>query len=193
MANRIIKAWKYYVSQSIIKSKYQTKSWRQLQSWYKNGKSNECEKYQIRTLSLLTNHTFHKTNMRLNIFTYEMINKNAINNSADGYELTETFDSIILVNRKKLYFNFKFVCDSGGAQTRSLREVYHFIHAQCEYLLKSNKTNEYFINVLDGDCSYKARNKFNYLLNKDCYSSIKKYVFIGDSFELFSKKKDWLM
>ena len=30
-----------------ISSYYQTKNWRKNRDWYKNGKSNECEKYQI--------------------------------------------------------------------------------------------------------------------------------------------------
>ena len=31
----------------IPSSFYQTKDWRKNRKWYKNGKSNECEKYQI--------------------------------------------------------------------------------------------------------------------------------------------------
>lgn len=50
----------------------------------------------------------------------------------------------------KIYFNLKFVCDSGGAQTRTLREVYHFIESQMRYLINSNTDNVYFINILDG-------------------------------------------
>ena len=33
-----------------------------------------------------------------------------------------------------MYINFKMICDRGGSQTRSLREVYHFITTQLNYL-----------------------------------------------------------
>ena len=46
------------------------------------------------------------------------------------------------------------VCESGGAQTRSLREVFIFIRTQLNLLLKlKNKNNyliTYFIKVLTG-------------------------------------------
>ena len=103
----------------------------------------------------------------------------------NGFELTEDFDGIIknLPNMNEYYFNLKMVCDSGGAQTRTMREVYHFIYNMLEYLLKYNIKNQYFINILDGDCSYKYMRKFNYLLNKPEYSEIKKNVFIGDMYD----------
>jgi hypothetical protein len=46
----------------------------------------------------------------------------------DGYEYSENFDGLILKNNNKFYFNLKFVCGNGGAQTRTLREIYHFIN-----------------------------------------------------------------
>ena len=36
-------------------SNYQTKSWRKSQKWYKNGKYNECEKYQIKLIEKISN------------------------------------------------------------------------------------------------------------------------------------------
>lgn len=53
---------------------------------------------------------------------------------------------------------------------------------QLEYLLKYKSKDVYFVNILDGDGSSKSMTKFNYLLNKDIYSGIKKYIFIGDMF-----------
>lgn len=99
----------------------------------------------------------------------------------DYFELTENFDGKININNKKLYFNLKFVCDSGGAQTRSLREVYHFIKCEIAYL-QNNKNKTYFINILDGDEAFKNYNKFNFLLKDKKYDKIKKYIFIGDLF-----------
>ena len=74
----------------------------------------------------------------------------------------------------------KFVCDKGGAQTRSLREVYHYIKYQLEHLLKYEKTDIYFVNILDGDTSHRELEKFHYLINKEKYEKIKKYVFCND-------------
>ena len=73
------------------------------------------------------------------------------------------------------------ICSSGGAQTRSLREVYHFIKYQLEYLLKQKKnSNKYFINILDGNESYKRKHNFKYLTNLPKYKFICNRIFIGD-------------
>jgi len=73
------------------------------------------------------------------------------------------------------------VCNSGGSQTRTLREVYHFVKCQLEYLLKQKKSsNKYFINILDGDQSYKRKQNFSYLLNLKKYKSICNRIFVGD-------------
>ncbi len=47
------------------------------------------------------------------------------------------------------------ICDTGGAQTRSLREVYHFIKAQYIFLTKQQCKNIYMINILDGNGCFK--------------------------------------
>ena len=39
------------------------------------------------------------------------------------------------VNGKTLLVNYKMIVGKGGNQTRSLREVYHFIEQQLKYLL----------------------------------------------------------
>ncbi len=169
------------VHMGLISSSLQTKQWRQSQDWYKTGKSNECELYQRDSLCKITGHRIIKTCMRINI------EKNVIVSCArplandDGYEYTEDFDGT-LVAKQKIYFNLKFVCSAGGAQTRTLREVYHFIKAQLNLLL-DKKSDMVFINILDGDTSYAVRNKFEYLLRKDIYHNIRDYVFVGDMYE----------
>jgi len=164
----------------IAKSCNQTKEWRKKQEWYNNGKSNECEKYQIKLLEKIIGRELDKTNERINIETHVMSDKRNPMINADGFEWTENFDGKIKRNDKIVRFNLKMVCDNGGAQTRTLREVYHFIQCQLEYILQNNSTNEYFVNVLDGGTSHKNMDKFIYLLNKEQYINIKKYLFIGD-------------
>jgi hypothetical protein len=192
--NKIVIIQRYYRGYLVRKnllipsSYYQTKDWRKNRNWYKNGKSNECEKYQIDLIEKLIKLKLNKTNDRINMETNEIISKKnpMINN--DGYEWSENFDSLLIKNNNKYYFNLKFVCDSGGSQTRTLREVYHFIKYQMEYLIKFNMNNTYFINILDGDTSYNNMDKFKFLINKEKYKQVIKYVFIGSLYD-FQKKK----
>lgn len=171
----------------IPSSFYQTKDWRKNRKWYKGGKSNECEKYQINLIEKMLAIKLMKTYNRFYMRTYEIINIIHPMKKIDGYEYTENFDGLLIKNNNKYYFNLKFVCDKGGAQTRTLREVHHFIKYQLLYLIKYNNSNRYFINILDGDESYRNLDKFNYLLNEEEYKEVKKYVFIGSLYD-FQKK-----
>lgn len=99
----------------------------------------------------------------------------------DGYDWTEDFDGFINTNNKKYYLNLKMVCDNGGAQTRTLREVNHFIRCQMNNLMTNNSENIYFINILDGDTSHKSMRYFNNTLNE--FETYKKYVFVGDMYD----------
>ena len=178
----------------IPQSYYQTKAWRKARSWYKGGKSNECEKYQIALIEKITKTTLNKTQDRINMETYEITSTSRPMKNDDGYEYTENFDGLLIKGTNKYYYNLKFVCDAGGAQTRTLREVYHFIKCQMEYLIKFDanananaNANTYFINILDGDECFHNMDKFLYLLNKEQYKHIQKYVFIGSLYD-FQKK-----
>jgi hypothetical protein len=180
---------KYIIKKNILipKSLYQTKIWRKNRLWYKNGKYNECEKYQISIIEKIINLNLRRTDERINIENNSIINnKNPLINN-DGYEWTENFDGKIIKNNNIYYFNLKFVCDFGGAQNRTLREIYHFIKYQMEYLLNNNN-NIYFINILDGDNSYHNINKFNYLKNNEKYKNNIKNIFIGSLYD-FQKNK----
>ena len=108
--------------------------------------------------------------------------------NVDGYEYSENFDGLLIQNNIKYYFNLKFVCDNGGAQTRTLKLVYDFIKYQMEYIIKLNINNIYFINILDGDTSYNNLNKFKFLMNKEKYKYIIKYIFVGSLYD-FQKSK----
>ena len=187
-------ARKYIVEKFILipPSFYQTKIWRKARKWYNNGKSNECEKYQTELIEKITGTILMKTYHRIYMKTYEIINIIHPMKQSDGYEYTENFDGLLIKNRNNYYFNLKFICDKGGAQTRSLREVYHFIKYQLLYLIKFNTNNTYFINILDGDESYRNSDKFLYLLNEEEYKEVKNYVFIGSLYE-FQKKSALLI
>lgn len=114
----------------IPSSKYQTKQWRKNRKWYINGKYNECEKYQYKYIELITKYKLIKTNERFNIEKNIIMDNKNPNKHDDGYEWSKNFDGKIYIKSDIYYFNLKFVCDNGGAQTRTLREVYHFIKSQ---------------------------------------------------------------
>lgn len=189
----IIQKWirRYIIKKYILipSAYYQTKQWRKNRKWYKTGKSNECEKYQIEMLSGLNklknkdlNLQMCKTNDRINITTYEIKNIKNPYISEDGYEWSENFD-IKVINDNTYYYNLKFICDKGGSQTRSLKLVYDFIRYQLEHILKYNYDNIYFINILDGDTSYNNMNKFRFLHNQKKYIHVKNYIFIGSLYD----------
>jgi hypothetical protein len=172
---KYVRRWLIMKKILIPSSYYQTKIWRLNRYWYKNGKFNECEKYQLNMLEKILKIKILKTQYRLNIETLELSNIIKPLNLDNGYEYTENFDGVY----NNIYFNLKMVCDNGGHQTRTLREVYHFIKSQFEFLLKT-KQKIFFINILEGDTCYNNMNKFNYLKNNIKYKEIIKQVFIGD-------------
>lgn len=171
---------------SITKAINQTKNWRQIQPWWKGGKKSECEIYQRGIVETITGSKCHKTNTRIHLFRKELVEMTCPNKHKDGFEYTENFDGKqIRVNNKEIYYNFKMICDKGGAQTRSLQLVYFFIQAQLQFLYYSPKTNNvYFANILDGDESARHKDKFEYLLSQ--YPS--KNVYCGDLKDF----KEWI-
>jgi hypothetical protein len=187
---------KYLARKQILipSSYYQTKIWRKKRNWYKNGKYNECEKYQINLIEKIIKTKLLKTHDRINMETNEIIsNKNPMKND-DGYEWSENFDGKI-IKTNTYYYNLKFVCDNGGAQTRTLREVYYFIKHQLDYLkinIEKNDTAIYFINILDGDTSYNNIEKFKFLITKEQYKNVSKYVFIGSLYEFQREKNKYI-
>ena len=46
-----------------MESQFQTKEWRTAQSWYVNGKKNECEKFQIDKIEKIVENKLIKTNI----------------------------------------------------------------------------------------------------------------------------------
>ncbi len=122
----------------------QTKNWRKSQPWYINGKHNECENHQIEQIENIIGRKLRKTQARINLCTGK------IDGECDNiFEWTENFDGIDRVDNIVVLFNLKMICGEGGFQTRSLREVYHFIQAQVKSLPLYRNT--LYVNILDGD------------------------------------------
>jgi len=160
----------------------QTKEWRKCGGWYDNGKHNECELYQKNIINTIIHTPLAKTRVRINTCDYRMQTNATPMKGEDGFDWTEDFDGVVMqAEGFEYYFNLKMVCGAGGAQTRTLREVYHFIKSQLEHLLiypQSHSVN--FVNILDGDASHRVAPKFKYLIDQDRYIQIKNRVYIGD-------------
>lgn len=164
----------------MISSKFQDKKWRDKQVWYKKGKQNECEKHQLKQIEEISKNKVRNTQKRLNIETLEFKDISKPNNQRNGFNWTENFDGYQTLGNLHVYYNLKMCVGSGGAQTRTLREVYHFITTQLKYIEKTND-NMLFINILDGDISFKNRDKFQYICEK--YKKSSEKVKIMDMFE----------
>ena len=172
----------------LVPGELQTKDWRKSQPWYIDGRHNECELLQRSQVKIILKCECEKTNMRFNLKTFNLQKIRCPLKRPDGFEWTEDFDGLCIVGYIKFYFNFKFICDAGGAQTRSLREVYDFVEGQLEFFdnLQSEETHDkeniYFINILDGNTPTKHQDKFKYLIETDKYKSIKNNIFVGDMY-----------
>lgn len=172
-----------YKNFHIPSSAIQTKEWRQQQPWYKGGKHNECESYQFNLIEEITQSKLVKTNFRLHAHDYLMKENSRPMKQEDALEWSENFDAYLNYYNKDLYFNLKIICDNGGAQTRSIRETYHFMKYQMEHIkrYKSDFPKEkYFINILDGNACNRSMKNFYYLMNKPENKFQKPYIFVGD-------------
>lgn len=187
----------------LVCSSLQTKEWRKKNISKSVGqKDSSCEKYQRMIVSKITRQKcLQVKGSRLNQRTLEFRHKynNCMSKSGtiipDGFDWTEDFDGFQIMNGMSVYYNFKFVCGKGGSQTRTLREVYHFIETQLRYLVKSSSgvekdTQILFINILDGDQSHYKREHFTHLLLSPEYASVSNKCFVGDSnqFHRYFKK-----
>ena len=155
--------------------------------------STRMEAYQRAKVAEGTGHPCSKTRMRINWREKKLVAVAQPNRLDNGYDLTEDFDGLQELDAAgaRVYINFKCIADAGGSQTRSLREVYHYVEAQLEVLLTSGEANGpriLFANILDGDAAAKALRHFAYLLSLPAYSSVRNYVYVGDLRGYF----DWL-
>ncbi len=165
----------------ITPSRLQTKDWRTTQPWYVDGRRNECEMYQRGLVEEITNIQCSKnTGWRINMETNNIQYEPRPMTHDHAFDWTEDIDGKQEYTYT-IYYNFKMVCDSGGGQTRTLREVAHFIDAQLKYTLNHLQHPVYFANILDGDEAYKLYDKYNYILNKTKYKYVKDFVYIGDT------------
>lgn len=152
--------------------------------------THNIEKYQRSIVEKITNIKCLKTNVRLNTRRLKIEKNLKPNTKENGFDYTENFDGFNKLNNKKLYYNFRCVVGKGGSQTRSLKDTYFFIEKQIKYLINTNDKHIVFINILDGDESYRKLDKFIYLLNLfNIYNHpiYKNNIYVGDLYSF----KDW--
>jgi hypothetical protein len=155
--------------------------------------STKPEYYQRNIIEEGTKIKCVKTHIRINYRTNTLVSLPRPNIQQNGFDYSENFDGCQEINGINILINLKCVVETGGSQTRTLREVYHFIEAQLNTLVyglsdKSDKINShhspakiyYYANILDGDEADKCMIKFKYLLELPEYINVSKYVYVGD-------------
>ena len=140
--------------------------------------SRKPEDYQRGIIVQHTGAPCPKTNIRINLRTNTLKDIAMPNKQTDGFDYSEDFDGCQTFGHKKVYLNLKCIVGAGGAQTRSLREVYWFVQGQLNVLKIT--PNTYFANILDGDEADSVLPKFEYLLNLDDYKKEESKVYVGD-------------
>ena len=138
------------------------------------------EKFQRVQIIMGTGYPCPKTNMRINLRTHTLKDIAHPNTSHDGFDYSENFDGLQIVNAIRLYLNLKCVVGSGGSQTRTLREVYWFLEGQLQYLVNTDDTTVFFANILDGDEAHDCMSKFEYLLSMPEFAAKRHRVYVGD-------------
>ena len=142
--------------------------------------SAKAERWQRMCLERITGRLCEKTNLRLNLATSMLKTVSRPSKEPDEFEWTEDFDGQFYVEGIRYLVNFKMIVGTGGAQTRSMREVYHFIKCQEAYLLSSGDRNTVFLNVLDGDSVGAKMN----VMRKACSDERSRKIFIGDTHQI---------
>jgi len=122
-------------------------------------------------------------NLRLHMVNWTMQNLPYILNQPDAFLWSEDFDGMFTKNGYTYLVNFKMVNARGGAQTRTMRELYHFIGTQLNYV-QTNPNSQYrFLNILDGDVIVALMSHYHALVNQ-FPPNVQKSVYVGDSYTL---------
>ena len=165
----------------IVSGSEMTKDWRHKtlsKGKFMGGASSMTnENWQRLCVEQITGKKCEKTNLRLNLDNATMMELTRPSTRDDELDWSEDFDGRI-VNKKEYLYNFKMVIGTGGGQTRTIRELYHFIKCQFVFLKDNPDTEIVFINILDGDSMSAKLHRFIELKTK---FSEHARIFIGDT------------
>ena len=141
--------------------------------------STAMEQWQRKQVEDGTGVACPKTKMRINVRTKTLHEIAQPNRRADGFDFTEDFDGVQTFGQTKVYLDFKSIVSAGGAQTRSLREVHHFVEGQLD--VAKTTSGILFANLLDGDESASHMDKFENLKQRPEYADVRDRVYVGDT------------
>jgi hypothetical protein len=87
-----------------------------------------------------------------------------------------------------LYFNLKFICESGGSQNRSIKPLANMIYCLARHIEKKQCRNKKFVFIMDGEYLTKfivanptnGVSQFHYQIDR-VDPTYKKYFFIGST------------
>ena len=92
------------MAHTILSSHGQSKEWRLEQSWYTNGKQNECELFQKECVYQITGFDISsKTNFRLRLDTFELRQVKDPLAEEDGFEYTEDMDGFVSIHNLTMH------------------------------------------------------------------------------------------
>lgn len=175
---------------SFCLSSQQTKDWRRRQSWYCGGRKTECENFQVETIEKELGIQLEKTSERLHTLTFSIHEYKHPYNDPWGFDFTENFDRVLRDPvSSNTYFNFKFIVGRGGAQTRSLKDVYGFVRIQYQHVwscLQRCVIAPRFVNILDGDECARREPMFDWLREQFPHHT-HAYVYVGDLYGYLNK------
>jgi hypothetical protein len=168
------------IPEGVIAGKLMNKEWRQTMFGRIAGGagSRELENYQRKMVMDGTGLPCPKTTTRINLRTFTLHEIAHPNKAENGFDYSEDFDGVQTVGESRVFMNFKSIASAGGAQTRSLREVYWFVEGQLRVL--QTVPNVRFANILDGDEPDSQMDKFRYLLGLPEYEDVRSKVYVGD-------------
>lgn len=164
----------------VVEGRLMTKEKRQELFGQVAGGAGSCkpEHFQRQKIIEGTGKECLKTTIRINLRMRTLIDIKCPNIKCDGFDYSEDFDGIQTIHGQSVFINLKCIVGKGGAQTRSLREVYWFVEGQLHVLHAVQ--NVYFANILDGDEAHSSMSKFNYLLSLPEFADIKNRIYVGD-------------
>ena len=142
--------------------------------------SREPEEFQRAKIQEGTGVACVKTKMRINLRTNTLKDIAHPNKHEDGFDYSEDMDGLQTIGGKTIYINLKCIVGKGGAQTRSLREVYWLVEGQLRFLLSQPEGSICFANILDGDEAAATFPKFQYLLGLPEFATVMKKIYVGD-------------
>ena len=148
------------------------------------GNTTWLENWQRCTLESIINACVPKSDhLRFNVINATLQPMRQFHDQTQPFAWTEDFDGMFIRNGQRYLVNFKFTNNGGGQQNRTMRELYHYIRTQVDYLNNNPDCDDIILNILDGDALSPNIQHFQLILN-GLDQGIAGQIFIGDTYTL---------